>query len=243
MGWGHKPFSPFFIWRFIITIQHRLIPDAELHEPKGVASAANHTAYVAGGSGTGTWKRIDSTDLLGLAGDGGSTNKYARTNGANGFVLKTDNAFGNMAITNNTNAFALTAAVDATLQTNTDYVLFSGTGAPWAGETMFGGMSFTTDRITVPVTGTYEIQLWANITTYPSNTAFVGAQYRVNGTTFGPRKVITKSNSAGDSGQLNGFGFTALNAGDYVQLYVASSVTGGLIIKNANTVMKLLKET
>lgn len=208
-----------------------------------MAGAANHTSYVANGAGSGTWRRIDTTDLSGLTGDAGSTNKYPRTNGANGFVLKTDQAYGNMAITNNTNAFAVTAAVDPTLATNSDYVLFTGTGAPWAGETMFGGMTFTTDRITVPVTGTYEVQLWANISSYPSNTALIGVQYRVNGTTFGPRKVVTKSNSLGDFGQLNGFGLTSLTAGDFIQLYVASSVTGSLVIRNANNVLKLIRET
>lgn len=148
-----------------------------------------------------------------------------------------------MAITNNTNAFSVTAAVDSTLSTNTDYVLFTGTGAPWTSEVTFGGITFTTDSLTVPVTGVYKIDLWANISQYPSNTALVGVQYRVNGTTFGPRKVVTKSNSAGDFGQLNGFGFAPLTAGDFIQLYVASSVTGGLIIRNANNILTLIRET
>ena len=38
-----------------MTIQHKLITDADLHEPKGVASAANKTVYVANGSGSGSW--------------------------------------------------------------------------------------------------------------------------------------------------------------------------------------------
>ena len=226
-----------------MSIQHRLIPDAELHEPKGAATAANHQAYVANGSGSGTWKLIDTTDLKGAVGDGGSDNKYMRTDGTNGLVAKTDAAFGTMTITANTNAFAITAAVDPTLQTNTDYVLLTGTGAPWVGEMLFGGISFNTDRLIVPVTGTYRIDLWANISQYPTNTAFIGCQYRVNGTNFGPRKVVTKSNSLGDAGQLNGFGFASLTAGDYVQLYVASSATGGLIIRAANSMLTLVRET
>ena len=226
-----------------MTIQHRLIPEAELHEPKGVSTASNHKVYVANGSGSGTWKQVDTTDLKGATGDAGSTNKYMRTDGANGLVAKTDHVHGNMTITNNTNNFAMTAAVDSTLLTNTDYVLITGTGAPWASEVLFGGITFTTNQLTVPVTGIYRIDLWANISSFPSNTAKVGVQYRVNGTTFGPRKVIVKSNSGGDYGQLNGFGFANLNAGDYVQLYAASSVTGGLIISNANSILTLLRET
>jgi len=38
-----------------MTVQHKLITGAELHEPKGVAAAANKTVYVANGSGSGVW--------------------------------------------------------------------------------------------------------------------------------------------------------------------------------------------
>lgn len=38
-----------------MTIQHKLIADADLHEPKGVASAASGKVYQANGSGSGTW--------------------------------------------------------------------------------------------------------------------------------------------------------------------------------------------
>ena len=226
-----------------MSIQHRLIPDAELHEPKGAATAANHQAYVANGSGSGTWKLIDTTDLKGGTGDAGSNNKYMRTDGTNGLTAKTDCIHGLMSITNNTNAFAITAAVDPTLQTNTDYVLFTGTGAPWASEMLFGGLTFTTNRLTVPVTGIYRIDLWANIQTYPTSAALIGVQYRVNGVTFGPRKVMSKSTAALDQGQLNGFGLISLNANDYVQLYIASSTTGNLIINNANSTITLVRET
>lgn len=38
-----------------MAIEHALIPDAQLHEPKGVASATAKTMYVANGAGSGTW--------------------------------------------------------------------------------------------------------------------------------------------------------------------------------------------
>jgi len=38
-----------------MTIQHSLIADADLHEPKGVVSAASGKVYQANGSGSGTW--------------------------------------------------------------------------------------------------------------------------------------------------------------------------------------------
>lgn len=38
-----------------MTIEHRLIPEAQLHEPKGVSTAAVDTVYVADGAGSGNW--------------------------------------------------------------------------------------------------------------------------------------------------------------------------------------------
>lgn len=39
------------------NIQHASIPDAQLHESKGVAGAAIDSFYVANGAGSGTWKK------------------------------------------------------------------------------------------------------------------------------------------------------------------------------------------
>lgn len=39
-----------------MTIQHKSIPDADLHEPKGVASATDGQVYIADGSGSGAWE-------------------------------------------------------------------------------------------------------------------------------------------------------------------------------------------
>lgn len=38
-----------------MTIQHKLIADADLHEPKGIASAVSGKVYVSNGSGSGSW--------------------------------------------------------------------------------------------------------------------------------------------------------------------------------------------
>lgn len=39
-----------------MTIQHKLIPDADLHEPKGIAAQVASKVYVSNGSGSGTWQ-------------------------------------------------------------------------------------------------------------------------------------------------------------------------------------------
>ena len=38
-----------------MTIQHKLIADADLHEPKGIASAVSGKVYESNGSGSGSW--------------------------------------------------------------------------------------------------------------------------------------------------------------------------------------------
>ena len=44
-------------------MQHKDIPDAQLHEPKGVAGAAAKSVYVATGAGTGTWRKLRESDF------------------------------------------------------------------------------------------------------------------------------------------------------------------------------------
>jgi len=226
-----------------LTIQHRNIPDAERHEPKGASSAAVGSIYSSDGVGSGVWQKVKSSNLSGVAGDGGNNNLKLVTDGSGGFVTRTNAAFGTMAITGNTNAFAVTAAADATLNTNTDYVLLTGTGAPWASENLVG-VSFTTNRLTVPVTGFYKIDLWSTIVGWPSTATKVSAKYRVNGTTFSTRHPMARSPSTTtDPGELTGFGHIMLNANDFIQLYIASTVTGGLILSDLNTTLTLIQQT
>lgn len=50
-----------------MTIQHSAIPDAQLHEPKGVATAASGKVYVANGAGSGSWSFQSDTLSLDIA--------------------------------------------------------------------------------------------------------------------------------------------------------------------------------
>lgn len=43
--------------------QHKDLTEADLHEPKGVSTAAVGFVYVATGAGTGTWKKVGITEL------------------------------------------------------------------------------------------------------------------------------------------------------------------------------------
>lgn len=49
-------------------VLHKTLPDSELHEPKGVASAGQASVYKANGTGSGNWQKIDPTMLQGFSG-------------------------------------------------------------------------------------------------------------------------------------------------------------------------------
>jgi hypothetical protein len=44
------------------SIQHKTIPDTEVHEPKNISTATNGQIYVANGSGSGVWKKLNEVD-------------------------------------------------------------------------------------------------------------------------------------------------------------------------------------
>lgn len=214
-----------------MTIEHVNIVDGQRHEPKGISTALAHRAYVSDGLGSGSWVQIGSADLKGLSGDGGVGYQEVVTDGLGGFKL-VPHIHGSMSITANNVVFPLTAVGDATFNTPSQFTVFTGAGAPFTGY-LNHGVTFSTDRLTVPVTGAYNIQSYSNIGAFPSATAKVATRYLINGTTWGTRKAITKSAVANDESQLVGIGITELNAGDYVQIGFASDASGNLLIKDS----------
>jgi len=46
-----------------LTIQHSAIPDGQRHEPKGVSSATDKQVYIANGSASGTWRKLNDLDM------------------------------------------------------------------------------------------------------------------------------------------------------------------------------------
>ena len=67
---------------------HSTLPDAQLHEPKGVAGAATQTVYVANGAGSGVWTTLTSI-LLGVWPIGSVRLSY-ETTAASGWVKMDD---------------------------------------------------------------------------------------------------------------------------------------------------------
>lgn len=47
-----------------MSIQHSAIPDTQSHEPKNISTASSGQTYVANGSGSGTWKKLNQVDNM-----------------------------------------------------------------------------------------------------------------------------------------------------------------------------------
>lgn len=223
-------------------MQHKNIPEAQLHEPKGISTALAKKAYISNGAGSGSWEDIDSTMLQGLAGDAGIANKKFLTNGTNGFSLVTDTSYGSATITNNATNFPLTAVADTTFNTTSQFTLLTGVGAPWASENL-SGITFDTNKLTVSVTGIYMIDFWCNIASFTGNNARVAFRHRVNGTTYSTRKPTARGDAAADQENISAFGLVQLTANDYIQLVVASDATGNLLLSDVNVTLTLIRQT
>lgn len=225
-----------------MSVQHKNIPDSELHESKGVASAASNTAYFANGSGSGSWKKVGSETLAGLSGDGNTANLKLLTTGTGGqFKLVRDFAYGKMVVVDNAVPFAITAAADPTLETASQYTLLTGSGVPFVNGTADGVVFDGTNKLTFTYAGVYDLNFWSNITGFPSNTAKVAVRFRLNGTSISPMHVWCKSNSNGDAGILAASDFITVAAGDYIQLMTASDTTGNILFHNMNLTTKMIK--
>jgi hypothetical protein len=182
-----------------MTIEHKDIPNANLHEPKGVSTAADNTTYVADGLGSGAWKRN----------------------------LRTDH--GTILITNNAIATAVTAAADATLNTDSDYVKIT---AGWAAshET---GVTLNTDSLLVSYTGDYYLQFWGDFLV-PATNNFIGIKYGINNTPpYSLQKLKSQSTTANDYKNLSGSSMVTLTAGDYINVYLAASKTDNIVVEEA----------
>ena len=191
-----------------MATEHVDITDPEIHEPKGVASAAAGEMYVADGAGGGAWQKSGMTN------------------------------HGEMTVTNNSTATSVTAAVDATLNTDTDYTKIT---AGWSGPHVHG-VTFNVDELVVAVTGHYEVSFWSSIKV-PQNNNFVGIKYSINdGTPHSLQKLVSQSVTTNDYLNIAGHGGVELTAGDTLSIYMAASKTDSIVVEEAGVSLLLIHE-
>lgn len=139
--------------------------------------------------------------------------------------------YGQRAITGNTTVKAMTAAVDPTLSTNSDYSQITGIfNATPDGEN--SGITQQTNTFTIAISGIYRIEVWASVSTSVNNTQ-MALKFGINGTIgLGRRPKLFIRNTA-EVHTLGAFGYHHFNAGDIVSLWAASDKTGNLIFEDA----------
>lgn len=193
-----------------MAIEHVDIADGERHEPKGASTATAGQIWVADGAGSGA------------------------------FSNTTYNAHGQMSINANTTAKAMTAAVDATLATNTDYVKMTGAAFPWSLYYQHG-IVFNTDKFTLTYPGYYIISFWGTFQIAAINT-FIGVKYAINDTApYSTQKLITQATTANDNKTLGATSIIGpVNANDTLSLYLASTNTTNVTLKDAGLVVNYL---
>lgn len=192
-----------------MPVEHKNITDPDIHEVKGAGTASAGQVLVGVGDGTAEFRDSFFT------------------------------THGEMYISSYSTAITLTAASDATLNTDSDYVKVTGTGM-W-NEGHVDGVTFSTDELVVPQSGDYELAFWTSVEVAEAG-AFVGIKYAVNDSTpYSVRKVITSSKDLGETSNISSVGFiTNLSANDTVSLYVASDTAGDVTFKEAGLIIKLL---
>ena len=225
-----------------MTTQHNSLTGSNLHESKGVDTAAAKAVYVTNGSGSGTFKKIGSDNLLGITTDGGVAGKKLLSNGAEGFTFALDSAYASMSFNANIATISIPSNSDGTLETATSYIVLTGTGAPWTSD-VSSGITFATDALTAPVTGVYELSAEVLTSGSSASNNALAIRPKINNATYGTRRIMQRIPDGAERVIINMSELISLTAADYVQLAISSTATSTVTINNANVSLKLIKQT
>lgn len=115
------------------NVSHASLTGAELHEPKGIGSAALGTVYVANGAGSGSWNSISTSSFTGMVADFAAPVAPSGWLELDGSVISTSTysgLFAVMSITSSgtrTNGVASVTSIPSTTGFKPGYYIF-GTG-------------------------------------------------------------------------------------------------------------------
>jgi len=139
--------------------------------------------------------------------------------------------YGQRAVTGNTTVLAITAAVDPTLSTNSDYDQVLGIfNATPDGEN--SNITQQTNTFTIATDGVYRIEVWASVTSNANNTA-LAVKFGINGTIGLGRRPKVFLRNTGETHTLTAFGYHHFDAGDIVSLWFASDKTANITFEDA----------
>lgn len=205
-----------------MSVQHKAITDPDIHEPKGIATAAANKVYVANGAGTGTWKDVipagTATALEGQAfvsdGAGGGSQKFIA-----------GSVYADMYIVNG-----------LTSQTLSSANAFSrlDPGSEWqAGPSKNVVISPATGEMTLPQAGKYMVSFWCTFDTAAiSNSSKYNFKFAVNGAVSTRKTAIQKITNSVDHLLVTATGIVTVAANDVLSMYIGgdSNSSGTAIV-------------
>lgn len=204
-----------------MTLEHRDLNTADVHEPKHISdtTAADSGKVITPSTGGNSVLRYLAPADVGL-----------------------DFYYLEWTVAENTTLLSLTAAVDSTLYTGTDYTQLNVVNLPGAVENEAFGMSFgaTDYEVTIPVTGTYRITFWTNMFVDTASTK-IGFRLFVDGTPVGSTAKRTFTN-IGNVGHLSVDALQTFTAGQSIGIGIASDKTIDATIEDLKANITLVKE-
>lgn len=228
-----------------MAIEHDAIVSSETHEPRGVATATVNEVYVATGAGSGAYKPLEVT-VLGIAsGTAGETVRVNAGATALEFVAETGTIHGYLGLANNSTTLAITAAGDATLNTDSQYIkLTNGTSDLWTTFTE-EGVTIINDYIQIDTAGDYEINFWVSASSDVIN-SLISVKFSTDDTNASlSAQKVKRDHGATDTfgvGAASGI-FTSFSSGDKISIWVASDKTISYLAEDVGVSVKLLKVT
>jgi hypothetical protein len=205
------------------NINHEVIADPYIHEPKGVASALADKVYVSNGTGSGTWKKLSPSSLAGITGNG-TVGTFLSIDGTGNFVFLP-------APHGQTDFFDATLAAPYTLSATTSYQKLAPTTVGQGSPALFtegtnARLTYTGDE-TVSMAVNYNLSL--NIGSSAKDVTI--AVYK-NGEIANGRTVSTTSSSTKIN--MSGMTIVEMAQNDYVEIYAKISATDTINVYGLN---------
>lgn len=198
-----------------MTIQHKLITDPDIHEPKGTSTALANQVYAANGSGSGSWQDVKPAGTVGAV-----ANKVYVTDGAGAGSLQypAGKLYADMYIDAGVTSQTLSAgSAYAKLDPGSEW-----TAGAYKGLTING----TDGTITLTEPGTYMISFWVSFTTasIAAGTEY-NFRYAINGTPTARIIKVEKHTAGSDLLSICAQGLATVSANDVLSVHVAGDGT------------------
>ena len=198
-----------------MTIQHKLITDPDIHEPKGIAAATINKVYVSSGAGSGTWQKLSPPQLSGLS-TNGAAGQIIGVDGSGNFTLN-GAPHGQVHFYNIASPYTLTypAAFTKLAPTTT------------AGGVPSDFTEATTARLTYTGTDTVPISISYQVSFDQTTGGARDIEFAIykNGSASNGNSILTTT--SGNKNVVAGFHTINMATGDYVELYCKNDGASG----------------